>query len=133
MMVRLRSPQMVLVFGNPDLPADSLPIRILPQLRKIFPAVDFRVVDPNEELEFPVQITVMDTVEGIKDVRLFNGLESFVSAPRNSVHDFDALASLRMLQKLGKVRKVLVIGIPSGADEKKTLDQVSAILRANRS
>jgi len=121
------------VFGNPDLPADSLPIRILPQLRKIFPAVDFRVVDPNEELEFPVQITVMDTVEGIKGVRLFNGLESFVSAPRNSVHDFDALASLRMLQKLGKVQKVLVIGIPSGLGEKKTLDQVSAILRANRS
>jgi hypothetical protein len=123
----------IFVFGNPDLPADSLPIRILPRLRKGFPTIDFRVVDPNEELEPAAQITVIDTVEGINDVRLFDGLESFVSAPRGGVHDFDALAGLKMLQKLGQIRKISVIGIPSGMGEKEALIRVSTILRASRS
>ena len=38
----------VFVFGNPELPADSLPLRMLPSLREQFPDVIFRFLDPHQ-------------------------------------------------------------------------------------
>ena len=39
----------IYIFGNPDLQFDSLPIKILPKLQKKFPAIKFKIKDPNEE------------------------------------------------------------------------------------
>ena len=125
----------VFVFGNQDLKEDNLPIRILPELRKIFPNIEFEVKDPNEELGdvytdvITLVITVIDTVIGIKDVEVFDDLEKFAAAPRVGMHDFDALTNLRYLQKLGKIKKVRVIGVPQEMDEKKAIKKISAALR----
>ena len=133
MMVRLRSPRVVFVFGNPDLPQDSLPLRLLPKLKTLLPEVDFRVQDPHEEWEIGEEITVIDTVEGLAEVEVFDKLEHFTSAPRITAHDFDALANLRYLQKLGKIKKVKVVGIPPDGNEEKVLEKVSAILSSRES
>lgn len=118
----------VYVFGNPDLPQDALPIRILDQLRQRFPNVHFEEKDPNEEWALPEHLIVVDTVHGIENVTVFNGLESFTSSPRVSMHDFDALTQLRFMQKLGKLGEVTVIGIPPSMDEDTALREVVAIL-----
>ena len=118
----------VYVFGNPDLPADSLPIRILPELEKRLPRVQFVVKDPNEEWDVPEEFTVIDTVEGIENVTVFGDLTKFAAAPRVTMHDFDALTNLRYLQKLGKLKKVTVIGIPAAAPEDEALRSVVAAL-----
>ncbi len=102
----------IYVFGNPDLEIDSLPLRILPKLQKRFPDIVFTVLDPNEEWKIPEEMVMIDTVVGIKELTVFNDLKHFTEAPRISVHDFDAFFNLIYLQKLGKLKKIKIFGIP---------------------
>lgn len=123
----------IFVFGNPDLDFDSLPLKILPRLRERFADVQFVVVDPNEEWGMPEEVVVIDTVMGIERVTVLDGLEKFVAAPRVTMHDFDALTQLRYLQKLGKIKKVTIIGVPPTISEDEAVDAVTAMLSANLS
>lgn len=128
-------PKTIIVFGNPDLPMDSLPLRILPELKKRVPDAQFLLLDPNEEwftlseVEGPQDVTVIDTVQGIEKVTVFADLKHFASAPRLTMHDFDALSYLRYLEKLGKVKKVTVIGVPPEIEEAKAIEEVAVMLR----
>ena len=103
----------VFVFGNPDLDFDSFPLRILPRLKKQLPKIDFEIKDPNEEWKVPEEIIIIDTVAGINNPMVFESLESFSAPPRVSMHDFDAYTNLKYLQKLGKIKKIKIIGLPS--------------------
>lgn len=102
----------VYVFGNPDLPMDALPPRLVPMLRMAFRKMTFEIKDPNEEWDVPEHLVVLDTVKGIDEVKIFNGLDAFHDAPRVSLHDYDALTQLRLLQKIGKLKTVTIIGVP---------------------
>ena len=121
-------PMTIFVFGNPDVLLDSSPLRILPRLRARFPDIQFQEVDPNEEWDAPEEVTVIDTVIGIEKVMILDGLEQFAAAPRVTMHDFDALAQLRYLQKLGKIKKVTVVGVPPTISEDEALEEVSAAI-----
>ena len=114
----------IFIFGNPDVPEDALPLKILPRLKERFSDVQFAVVDPNEEWDMPENVVVIDTVMGIEKVMMLNGLERFAAAPRVTMHDFDALAQLRYLQKLGKIKKVTVIGMPPAISEDEAFEDV---------
>lgn len=118
----------VYVFGNPDLPQDALPLRLLPRLRTQFRDLTFEVKDPNEEWAVPKRLVVIDTVVGLDRVRTFHSLEPFAQAPRVSLHDFDALSQLRFLQKLGQLDQVTVIGVPPTVSETEALAEVAATL-----
>jgi len=102
----------IFIFGNPNLEIDSLPLRVLPALKKHFPDIDFIILDPNEEWKIPDEMVMIDTVVGIKELTIFNDLKHFIEAPRVSVHDFDAFFNLIYLQKLGKLKKIKIFGIP---------------------
>ncbi len=103
----------VFVFGNPDLDFDSLPLRILPELKKQLPKVNFEIKDPNEEWEFPEEFIVIDTVVNIDKPVVFENLENFSLPPRVSLHDFDVYTNLKYLQKLGKIKKIKIVGLPA--------------------
>ncbi len=120
----------VFVFGNPDLDFDSLPLRILPMLRKKFPKIRFEIKDPNEEWDFKDDCIIVDTVQGIKKVSVFSDLKSFSASPRVTMHDLDALTNLRLLDKLGKLKKIKIIGIPPMIAEKDALHSVLLILQS---
>ncbi len=107
----------VFIFGNPDLPEDSLPLRLLPALRAAFPDVAFEVLDPNEEWEVPRHVVIIDTVVNLAEVAVFHDLSAFIAAPRVTCHDFDAYANLLLLKKLGKIEEVTIIGVPPTATE----------------
>jgi len=120
----------IFIFGNPDLAFDSLPLRILPGLKKRFPQVKFEVRDPNEEWDVPEELILIDTVFGIERARIFDDLKNFENSPRVSLHDFDLITHLRHLQKLGKFKKVKIIGVPPTISEKEVIKQIAAILRS---
>jgi len=104
----------VFVFGNADLDFDSLPLRLLPELKKQLPEIDFEVKDPNEEWEASEsELIIIDTVVGIDKPTVFENLENFSAPPRVSAHDFDAYTNLKYLQKLRKIKKIEIIGLPS--------------------
>lgn len=119
----------VLVFGNPDLEIDSLPLRILPVLQKKLLGIEFIVQDPNEEWEIGgEEITILDTAIGIKNIEIFDNLSKFSKVPRVGMHDFDALTNLRFLQKLGKIKKIKIIALPSNLSKKETIVGLLEIL-----
>ena len=119
----------VFVFGNPELEQDSLPLRLLPELRRRLPGVEFAVKDPNEEWDVPADLAVIDTVVGISEPKVFDSLDAFAAAPRFSAHDFDAYANLRLLQKLGKLRNISIIGLPPRHPEKESVAFIELALR----
>lgn len=118
----------VFVFGNPDLPTDTLPLRLLAALRQRFPRVTFEAKDPNEEWDVPPHLIVIDTVMGADRVQRFDGLEAFTRTPRVTLHDFDALTNLQLLRKLGKLQAVTVIGVPPALPEAEALVAVAGLL-----
>jgi Ni,Fe-hydrogenase maturation factor len=119
----------VWVFGNIDLAEDSLPLRILPQLQRQRPDLTFRVRDPMEEWDtVPNPLIVVDTVKGIAAVTVLKDLELFEDAPRVSMHDFDLLAQLQFLKKVGKLGHVVVVGVPPTLQPDEAIRQIAAAL-----
>jgi len=109
----------IYVFGNQLIDEDSVPLKISPKLKKIFPDIKFIQVDPNEN--FPdaneKDLVIIDTVKGLKKICLiqFSDLEMIKKSPV-SPHDYDLLFHLQLLMKLGKVNSVMIIGLPYLAD-----------------
>lgn len=121
----------IYVFGNPDLDVDTAALRLVPYLKKKFADCEFVIQDPNEEWDIPEKFFVIDVVHGIKEVRLFDGIEEFSEVPRVSMHDFDALTNIRFMAKLGKIKDIKIIGVPPSIPHGKACDSVSTILLSN--
>ena len=89
----------IYVFGNIDIPEDSIEIKI---------------IKPNEDVLFDSDNPIIiDTVSGLKKVTLFNKIDDIESLKSSTVHDFDLGFQLKYLKKLGKIKKVTIIGIPT--------------------
>lgn len=119
----------IIIVGNIDLPEDALPLRLLPRLKSAFPALRFRSLDPNEEWDLKKAFVLIDTVVGISAPMIFSSLKAFMSTPRITMHDFDALSQLRFLEKLGKVPQIKIIGVPPMMNETEALTKVSNLLK----
>lgn len=135
--------QKIYVFGNPLLDFDNLPIKLVPKLRKLFPEIDFVVQDPNENLkpekgEMYIIDTIMDSPESLvlspehgakslepKDVIVFEDLDKIHLDKIYSAHDFDLGFNLKLLQKIGWLKKVVIFGVPEGMSEYKALKQLA--------
>jgi len=122
----------VYVFGNPLFDKDSLPLKILPRLKKVLPSIDFQVTDPNEN--FPPQkeknLIILDTVFGIKKPTIFDLDDLLNNGEKTPIspHDYDLLTHLLLLKKLKRVEKVIIIGIPPVKENKLDFNLVSTLL-----
>jgi hypothetical protein len=101
----------VYIVGNPAVRTDSLPSTLVPYLQDY----NLVVIDPTESFIPEEGSVIIDTVLGLDEVKLFRNLDDFSLSPQVSVHDYDLLLHLRLLRKLGKIRRVAVIGIPPHA------------------
>ncbi len=120
----------ILVFGNPLVKKDSLPIKFLPKIRKAFPNIEFIEFDPTENLEKQGKnLTIIDTVKDIKKVTIINSIEKIITNKIYSMHDFDLGYNLKILKKLDLIDSVKIIGIPEKISEKELLSQLQSILR----
>ncbi|MFA6198326.1 MAG: hypothetical protein WC734_04220 [Patescibacteria group bacterium] len=117
------------LFGNIDLPQDSLPLRLQERLSSEFPNIKFIVQDPLDEWVMPEQLYIIDTVQGLDKVTVFNSLDQFQKTPSVTMHDFDLGMQLRMLQKVGQLPKLTIFGVPSGAPEDDVLTQLIEAIR----
>lgn len=118
------------VFGNENLDQDSIPIKILPKLREIFPEFSFIIEDPNE-LNAPEtgNWVIIDTVFGIKTPILLSMSDvEKLSGKRISVHDYDLSAHLIWIKKINKNTDIKIIGVPPNMTQLKAVTGVSKIL-----
>jgi len=118
------------IFGNPLLDFDNLPLKLAPKLKKLFPKINFVIADPNENLE-PInkELILIDTIEGIEKVIVIDDIEKLKTSKLYSLHDFDLAFNLKLLQKIGKLEKAKIIGVPMGGDRKKILNDILKTIR----
>lgn len=119
----------ILVFGNPLLPEDSLPIRLMGRLKKMFPDIDFVEFDPNDNIEYEGRtLEIIDTVADINKVMIITDIDSIKMPPRYSMHDFDLGSTLKLLKKMGYLDKVRIFGMPMRIREDDALSQLCVLI-----
>jgi hypothetical protein len=122
--------KIIYVLGNDVEISDRMPITILPFLKKKFPHVSFVLFDPTEEFapSLDKDLLFIDTVINISKVALFEGIAEWQRSPAVSVHDYDLLISLTLMQKLGKIHSVRIIAVPPKGNKAKIISEVSSLL-----
>ena len=123
---------MVYVFGNQDIKEDKNAFLVARYLEKKMPEIDFKLMGINDEISFQNENPViMDVVDGIKEVMLFDDIDKVIMPPRVSAHDFDLGFQLKYLRKIGKIKSALIIGIPmeSAKQIEEDYERVISILR----
>lgn len=106
----------IYVCGNPLVDMDSVPFRILPELKAGLPEVNFRDFDPTENFPEDNPLYIIDTIVGVSGVRVLEDVESFEDAPHFSAHDADLAFHLKWLKKMEKLPKLVIFGVPSEGD-----------------
>jgi len=120
----------IYIFGNVLLDFDNLPIKLAPKLKKTFPEIDFIIHDPNENLKPENnELIIIDTVEGLKETIIIDEIKKIKSSPTCSMHDFDLGFNLKLLKKLGKLKKIIIFGVPMNINEKKALKQLTKLMK----
>lgn len=119
----------ILVFGNALVEEDSIPLRLLPRLRRHFPDIDFKEADTAENLEDEGRdLIILDAALGIESVTLIDDIDNLSLSKTCSMHDFDLPLTLRVLQKMKAIDSVQIIAVPIGYSEKKAFSEVCNIL-----
>lgn len=115
----------IYIFGNLLLDFDNTPLLLQPSLSKVFPDVEFIIQDPNENLH-PInnELIIIDTVEGINEVRILNDINKIQHEPKYSMHDFDLGFNLKLLHKIGDLKKITIFCVPMRIKKQVALEQL---------
>ncbi len=122
----------ILVFGNPLVEQDSLALKLLPKLREKFLSIEFKELDPNENLEEEIEdgkLRILDVVKGIDNVMIINDIDKLQVGKVYSMHDFDLAYNLKLLKKINKLKEVEIICLPMFMDKEEAFSQIQLILR----
>ncbi|MFH1183290.1 MAG: hypothetical protein V1690_03440 [Candidatus Moraniibacteriota bacterium] len=126
--------RIIYVFGNPLLDFDSLPIKLVPKLRKKFPRINFVIADPNENLKPEKgKLYIIDTMKVVSGqwsvvsenkIQVIEDLDKILLDKIYSAHDFDLGFNLKLLQKIGELKWVVIFGVPNEMNEEDALIQL---------
>ena len=122
--------KIIYILGNPLVNIDSLPSKLLPKLQNSCPQFNFEVLDPTEEVQLDNSnnLVLIDSILGIDKVTIFHDLDFFAYSPRVTAHDYDLPINLKLMQKLGKLKKFTIIGVPAKGKEEKILNEIINLL-----
>lgn len=111
------------VFGNPDLKDDNAGIKLIPWLKKKYPKAEIKIEDPSGGMIPPKagEWLIVDVCQGVKTMTEFEDLDQFETVRRVSVHDYEVATELKLLKKLGKIKKLKIIAVPRGIIPKQVL------------
>ena len=121
----------ILIFGNPLVEKDNLAVNLIPKLKQTFPKITFKHLDPTEDLASEIEnnkLTILDVVEGINKPIIITNIEQLSTSKIYSMHDFDLAFNLKLLQKIGKLKEIEIIGLPMEMDKEEAFEEVREIL-----
>ncbi len=120
----------IYIFGNELLDFDNLPIKLVPELKKNFPDINFIIQDPNENTKPSKdgELVIIDTVINTNEIIIIKDIEKLETSPIYSMHDFDLAFNLKLLKKIGQLKKLTIFGIPPKLNKKKTLNQLKNLI-----
>ena len=97
----------ILVCGNPLVAKDARALKAAELLKKMLPEIDFEEFDSVEELH-DEEINILDVVKGLKRPMIIKNMDDIVADKIYSTHDFDLGQTLKLLKKLGMIKKVKI-------------------------
>ena len=115
--------------GNLLVDVDSLPVKLIPRLKKAMPEHEFIELDPSEDFPKQKELTIIDTVINAKKVSLITDIDRIELESICSLHDFDLGYNLKLMKKFGMIEKVNIIGVPPNMDEETAMTQIIRLLR----
>lgn len=119
----------VYVFGNPLLEEDSLPLELLPELRRRMPDIEFVESDP-ADMPHEEELLIIDTAMGINDVVLIEDIRKLKTCNLMSMHEMDLGQMLKLMKAAGMIKEVKIIAVPKGIQAEEALDRIGKIIRA---
>jgi hypothetical protein len=116
----------VSVFGNEVEEKDNLVVRLVPQLKKLLPQLDFHIADPTENIKPPSDPwIILDVGMGIDEVVVIEDLKQLDYVKGQSVHDYDVYMDLRLREKVGQLPKMKIILVPYEWEEERAIKEVA--------
>jgi Ni,Fe-hydrogenase maturation factor len=123
----------VYVLGNSLVKEDSLPVKLMPGLKKAFPDIEFIEFEPTEDFPKEKELVMIDTVINAEKVCLVTDIDKIISEKAVSMHDFDLGYNLKLMKKFGMIETVKIIGIPPGITLEKAMEGIKRILTSSLS
>lgn len=118
----------IYVLGNELVKEDSIPIKLLSQLKKTFSAIQFIQLDPSEILPEEKNFIILDTVANIDEVKIIKDIDKIEFKSRYSLHDCDLGFNLKLMKKLGKIKDVTIIGVPGKIKQERAFREVKKVI-----
>ena len=119
----------IYVAGNSLVKEDSLPLKLIPNLKKELPKFEIVEIDPNEDFVPEDSSVIIDTVVGINEVTLFTDIDQFADHKLVSPHDYDLGFHLKFLKKMGKIINIKIIGVPQAAKKNQVINDITNVLK----
>lgn len=123
----------VLVFGNRLINKDSVPLMLIPKLKKEFPDIDFVEFDSIEDIENEGSIIyILDSVENIDKVTIIKDIDRIeISKHLYTMHDMDLGYTLKLMKKVNMIDEIVIFGIPiKGITKSEILNQLKEKIRS---
>lgn len=115
----------IYIFGNLLLDFDNTPLLLQPELSKCFPEIEFIIQDPNENLHPEnSELVIIDTVEEIEEIKILTDINQIQVEPKYSMHDFDLGFNLKLLHKIGELKKMTIFCVPMYINKQAALEQL---------
>ncbi|MBS3136608.1 hypothetical protein J4401_06680 [Candidatus Woesearchaeota archaeon] len=115
----------VFVFGNEFLSFDSMARRVSMHLPKDIEIVECR--SPDEILD-EEDLIILDVAKGIEKTAIIKS-DKLKTRSIVTAHDFDLGFFLKLLNSIGKKKKVKIIAVPMEGDAKKIAGEVEECIR----
>jgi Ni,Fe-hydrogenase maturation factor len=121
----------VYFFGNENVAEDNAVFEVVNKLKAELNNINFIFINPNEDLPFVDEkyVIILDTVQGIKKIEIITeqDLDKLIINRSTTAHDYDLGFQLKYLKKLGKLEKIIIIGLPQRGEI--DYDLIQSILR----
>ncbi len=118
----------VLCFGNEAIKEDMLAKEIADELE--IDGIKFvKCSSVDDLLSYSGNVYIMDVAKGLKEVTLIEDIRKLESNKLISLHDFDLGFFLKLMNEIGKIKNVKIIGIPMESNKEDAKKGVMKILK----
>ena len=119
----------VYVFGNEWLKDDSLAKEVAQGIKQ----EKFHLkwcTSPDDLLDATEDLIILDVVKNIKKPMVIHNIHQLKTRKLMSLHDYDVGFFLTLMQKLGKIKKVMIIGLPEKGNKEVLRNEVIRLISA---
>lgn len=118
-------------FGSDIIEGDAIAFDAADSISDSIEGIRFvKIKDPTELYGMKLDdIIIMDAVKGIYFVNVFEDLSKLKSNNPVSAHDFDLSMFLQLMQTMGNIKQVKIIGLPYGKPLAEIKDDIVATIK----